>query len=355
MLEIDGARKSGSGTILRDAVSFSALMGKGVHLTHIRVKRSKPGLGAQHLKALQAVSDLCRGQIHGGNIGSSEIWFKPEPGIRAGTFSWDIGTAGSTTMLVSTVIPLALFATESSVYKITGGLFQDFAPSAFHFKYTLLPLLRGMGVLADFDIITPGYVPRGGGQILFKVKPLKDRLKPFQRKEQGKVVRIRGTALASHLEGRRVSDRMAAECKKVLKGEGYTSKIEVLYDSREHPVYKKAALQAGASLAIYAETSSGCVLGADMAGAPRRTAEYIGKQTAQNLMDDLHSGATVDRHLADQMIPYAALADGWSSYIVPAITDHIESRLWLAEEILGAKIEVRGKLIRIKGIGYKRQ
>ena len=102
MLEIDGAQKSGSGTILRDVVSFSALTGKEVHLTNIRVKRSKPGLRAQHLKALQAVSDLCRGQIHGGNIGSQEIWFKPKSCIRGGKYSWDIGTAGSTTMLVST-------------------------------------------------------------------------------------------------------------------------------------------------------------------------------------------------------------------------------------------------------------
>ena len=92
-----------------------------------------------------------------------------------------------------------------------------------------------------------------------------------------------------------------------------------------------------------------------MAGKLQRTAECIGKQTAKGLIEDLDSGETANRHLADQIILFAALAEGWSAYLIPKITEHIQARLWLVEEIPGAKTEVKGNLVRIKGIGYQRK
>ncbi len=111
---------------------------------------------------------------------------------------------------------------------------------------------------------------------------------------------------------------------------------------------------AGASLAIWAETNTGCLIGSDMAGAQGRPAEFIGKKVANRLIEVLETEATVDEHVADQLIPFCALADGWSSYIIPKMTDHIEARLWLAEKMLGAKTEVKDNRLNIKGIGYRR-
>jgi RNA 3'-terminal phosphate cyclase (ATP) len=91
-----------------------------------------------------------------------------------------------------------------------------------------------------------------------------------------------------------------------------------------------------------------------MAGARGRTAEFIGKQTALNLLADFGSGAAVDRHLADQVIPFAALAKGTSEVRIPSVTEHVEARLWLAEEILGVKFEVRKNTVTIGGIGFLR-
>lgn len=352
MLEIDGSQKSGSGTIVRDAVSFSILVGKELYLKQIRDKRDKPGLRAQHLKGIEASAQICQGQLEGAEIGSREIRFKPGEVIRGGEFNWDIGTAGSTTMLASSVIPLALFADGPSTYKITGGLFQDLAPSVYHLKYVLLPILKGMGVNLDIEIIQPGYVPKGKGQIEVKVIPLKDRLKPLTLVNQGKIVEIKGIALSSLLRPRKVSERMEKECQKKLKTRGYDSKIEVFYDTKEHSRYQRSSIQAGATLAIWALTDTGCLIGSDMAGALGRTSEFIGKQVAKNLIEDMEIGATVDRHLADQLIPFTALAAGWSTYLIPKMTEHIESRLWLIKEILGAETEVKNNLVRIKGIGY---
>jgi RNA 3'-terminal phosphate cyclase (ATP) len=343
---IDGAEKSGSGTIVRFAAGLAALLGEELHLTNIRAKRKKPGLRPQHLKAVQALQQICQGSLEGGEVGSREIRFNPGGKIRGGYYEWDIGTAGSTTLLAMTLLPAACFAEGAVSFRISGGLFQDFAPSAYHMQQVLLAILNKMGITARLNIIRPGYVPRGGGIIEVTVEPVTGKIKPISLVSQGDVNKIGGIALSSHLKERKVSERMVEKCSEVLKANGYRAQIETVYDT--------LALQRGAALAIYAKTSSGCIIGADRAGEPRRTSEEIGRYAAKSLVEDLATGATVDRHLADQLIFYAALADGVSKYRIPGLTEHVETNLWLAESILGAKTGVNKNLVRIQGIGYHR-
>jgi len=341
---IDGAQKSGSGTIVRFAVGLATLLGEELCLTNIRAKREKPGLRPQHLKAIQALQQICQGSLEGGEIGSKEIRFKPGEGVKGGDYEWDIGTAGSTTLLAMTLLPAACFSREATSFKISGGLFQDFAPSAYHIQYVLFPILSKMGITARLSIIRPGYVPRGGGIIKVEVEPVTGKIKSIRLPSQGEVTRIEGIALSSHLKERRVSERMVEKCNEVLKSNGYSAQIEIVNDS--------LALQRGAALAICAKTSSGCIIGADRAGEPRRTSEDIGRYVARSLVEDLVTGATVDRYLADQPIFYAALADGVSEYRIPRLTEHVETNLWLVESVLGAKTEVSKNLVKIQGIGY---
>ena len=344
MIHIDGSQKSGSGTIVRFAVGLATLLGEELHLINIRAKREKPGLRPQHLKSIQALQQICQGTLSGGEIGSSEIRFKPGGEVKGGYYEWDIGTAGSTTLLAMTLLPAACFATGAMSFKISGGLFQDFAPSAYHMQYVFFPVLSKMGINARLSIIRPGYVPRGGGVVEVTVEPLTGKIKPISLLSQGDVVGIEGVALASHLKERRVSERMVEKCNQVLKSNGYRAQIKVIYDT--------LALQRGAALTIYAKTSSGGIIGADRAGEPRRTSEDIARYVARNLVEELAAGATVDRYLADQLIFYAALADGVSEYRIPRLTEHVETNLWLVETMLGAKAEVNQNLVRIQGIGY---
>jgi RNA 3'-terminal phosphate cyclase (ATP) len=351
VLEIDGSEYSGSGTIVRDAVPFCILTGQDIHLRNIRVKRDKPGLRPQHLKALEAAAGLCDGKLEGGTVGSREIRFYPGNKIKGGTHTWDIGTAGSTAMLALSLLPLGLFADGPSTYKLTGGLFQDFAPSLFHLKHVLLPTVRRMGIEAEVRIIQPGYVPKGGGKIELQILPAREALRPLELAHQGRVRSIGGIALASHLKERDVSRRMGRECERKLNEKGFRPEIEILHDERESPSFEKASIQPGAALAVWAETDTGALIGADRAGARGRTAEFIGKQTAQDLLADLSSGAAVDRHLADQVIPFAAFAKGTTTVRIPSVTEHVEARLWLVEKILGAKWRIHENLVTIEGIG----
>jgi len=344
MIFVDGAQKSGSGTIVRFAVGLAALLGEELRLTNIRAKREKPGLRTQHLKAIQALQQICQGSLSGGEIGAKEIRFRPGREIKGGYYQWDIGTAGSTTLLAMTLLPAACFSTGATGFKISGGLFQDFAPSAYHMQHVLFPVLQKMGIAARLKVVRPGYVPRGGGVIEVAVEPVAGKIKPIRLASQGDVTEIKGVALSSHLKERGVSERMVEKCSEVLGSNGYRAQIEVVHDT--------SALQRGAVLAIYAKTSSGSIIGADRAGEPRRTSEDIGRYVARNLIEDLATGATVDRYLADQLIFYAALADGVSEYRIPRLTEHVETNLWLVESILGAKVEVNKNLVKIQGIGY---
>ena len=345
MITIDGAAKSGSGTIVRYSIALASLLGKEIKIENIRAKREKPGLRAQHLKVIQACQEMCHSTVSNAVIGSREITYVPKERFKGGEYHWNIGTAGSTTMFAQALLPLACFAERPSKFRLEGGLFQDFAPSAYHMKFVLLPLLREIGIRAQFKIIRPGYVPRGGGIIEMEVEPV-EKFEPLSLIEQGDILGIKGIALSSHLKEREVSRRMAKECRKTLSSYGFRAEIEEIYD--------ESSLQEGAALAIYAEMSSNARIGSDRAGRPGRSSESIGRYVAQSFVEDVKTGAAVDRYVADQLIIYAGLAEGTTRYSVPSITEHVETNLWLIEKFLRSKTNARGNLIEIEGIGLKK-
>jgi RNA 3'-terminal phosphate cyclase (ATP) len=212
-------------------------------------------------------------------------------------------------------------------------------------QYVLAPLLKRMGVTMELAVVRAGYVPQGAGVIELKVKPVKPPLHALTILEQGRVQHVSGIAFSSHLAEREVSERMARVCEQRLAEAGLSCRSERVSDT--------TALHAGASLAVWAESATGCVFGADRAGALRRSSEAIGRFVAATLLEDLSTGATVDRHVADQLVLFAALADGTSRYLVPRQTEHLESNLWLAEQF-GAWGECHEREVTIKGLGFQR-
>lgn len=344
MIEIDGGEQSGSGTIVRFAVAFSALCGTPVQLVNARARRRRPGLRPQHVAAVRACADLCRARTEGVRVDSRELTFRPESRIRGGCYEWDIGTAGSAPMLALGVLPVACLADSALSVRITGGMFQDFAPSPFHLRHVLAPLVTRMGAAVEIEVVRPGYVPAGAGVLELRVRPAAQGLAALELLDRGSVRTVRGIALASHLAERNVSERMARACEEMLAAEGLARAIERLDDA--------TASQPGAGLAVWAETSTDCLLGADCAGAPRRSSEAIGRRVARALLEDLASGATVDRHLADQLVLFASLARGRTRYRVPRDSAHLRTNLWLAERF-GARTERADRWVEIEGLGLR--
>lgn len=346
MIEIDGGQHSGSGTIVRQSVFYAALTSQGVHITRARERRLKPGLQPQHVKVVEAIAGLVGGRTEGVTKGSQELTFRPGRPNPNPRYLFDIGSAGSTTMLALALLPVLAFRSQPATVELRGGVFQDFAPSVFHLQHVVLPLLARMGLRGTIEMRRPGYVPVGGGILDVAVEPLDGTLAPLVLDQAGPVERVWGVALASHLAERDVAGRIARSATEVLAGAGCRADIETRDD--------ETALQAGAVFALFADLATGSRLGADQAGAPRRPSEAIGKHTARQLLEDVGSGAAIDRFAADQVIAFAAMADGESRFRIPGPNDHIQSNAWLAHRFLGAEVEVSEGVMVVKGVGFRR-
>lgn len=347
MIEIDGSQYSGSGTIVRQAVAFSALTGQPVHIINARRGRPKPGLRHQHITVIQAIRELVNGTADGLTSGSQEVLFRPGVLKTGRQYMWDIGTAGSTTMLALAILPVLAFSSSPVKVELRGGLFQDYAPSVFHLEYIILQVLRRMGLQVELVMVRPGYVPKGDGILQLTVKSSQRPLQSLSLEQAGSIKRLWGIALSSHLEERKVSERMAQAATAVLEEAGYHPEIELRHDRDSH--------QPGAALGLFANLGNGVRLGADRAGTLRRSAESIGKHVAKQLLEDLKTGATLDRFAADQIVPFAALAGGESRFRVPAITEHVLTNAWLAERFLGAQIKVENHSLSITGVQFRGQ
>ena len=113
------------------------------------------------------------------------------------------------------------------------------------------------------------------------------------------------------------------------------------------------AVQKGAALLLWGETEGGGRLGADQAGRVGRKSEAMARFVVKTFLEDWRSGAAVDRHLADQLILFAALARGESRYRIPTVTDHVVTNLWLVQQLLGAETILDGRRLQIRGVGWR--
>jgi RNA 3'-terminal phosphate cyclase (ATP) len=320
---------------------MAALLGESLHMVRARAGRTQPGLRPQHLAAIRACAEMCDADTTGLAVGATEFTFAPRSRPRGGRYRWEIGTAGSTTMLAMTVLPLAAWADGPVEVDVVGGVYQDFAPSPHHLGHVLAPLLARMGVHFELTVVRPGYVPRGAGALKLVVDPATAPLPPMRLEKRGEIEAVQGIAISSRLKPARVSDRMAEACAEVLEEAGLRCAIEREYDD--------ASAQAGAGLAVWATTSTGCRIGADGAGAPGRRSEWIGRRVGEDLLVDLASGATTDRHAADMLVLWAALASGESRWRAPDATDHLTTNLWLVS-LFGASTRLEGGWAVVDGI-----
>jgi RNA 3'-phosphate cyclase len=342
MFEIDGSKKSGSGTILRLSVALAAIQGQPLHIYNIRQNRPKPGLKPQHLEAVLTAAKLCNAETRGATRNSRELWFKPHK-IQSGTFEAEIGTAGSIPMLLMTVLPICADAKGTvSVHVTKGGTDVSHSPTINYMRNVLLPTLKQMGVDATITVHKYGYYPKGMGEVTLTVKPPRS-LQPLRLEAFGALKHVKGVSVCTLLAGKRVAERQAEAANQYLAEKGYAANIQIVND-------KSNPMQKGSSIALWAETSTGASVGADAIGALGKPSEAVGREAAEKLCTELQAAPAVDVHLADMLVPYVALAEGASAFLVRRVSEHLEANMWLAEKMLGAHFNVEkvGKLYRIR-------
>lgn len=344
MLEIDGSQKSGSGTILRLSVALAAILKEPLHIFNIRMKRPQPGLRPQHLEAVLTAARLCSAEVRGATLGSSEVWFTPGE-IQGGRITSEIGTAGSIPMLLLTVLPMCAYAKQHVSLRVTrGGTDVRNAPTINYLRHLLLPLLSRMGLKATLTIRKYGYYPKGMGEILLEVDPCRD-LSVIRLDRFGELKQLKGVSVCTFLADRKVAERQAKAAMERLRQWGLEPDIDIINDTSN-------PLQKGSSLVLWAETDTGSLIGGDAIGELGKPSEKVGSEAADNLIKELEARATVDSHLADILVPYVALAQGSSVYSSRLVTEHLDTNVWLAEKILGAKFCVAkvGNLYRVEAI-----
>jgi len=176
-IEIDGSQGEGGGQVLRTSLTLSAVTGRPVRIEKIRAGREKPGLKRQHLTCVKAVAEICGAKVSDVEVGASELEFIPGE-IKGGEYRFDVGTAGSVTLVAQTVLPVLLKADSPSAVTITGGTHVPFAPIWEFFAETYLPELRRMGARVEAELDTCGFYPAAGGVVRLRVWPLAEEKAP---------------------------------------------------------------------------------------------------------------------------------------------------------------------------------
>jgi RNA 3'-terminal phosphate cyclase (ATP) len=352
MIEIDGSILEGGGQILRSAISLSALTTTPVKIINIRAKRNNPGLQAQHMASVAAVSRLVDAEVVGLNKGSQTIEFYPQR-IRSGQFDIDVGTAGSITLVIQALTPVVCLSPNEVTFELTGGTDVPWSPTFDYLELVFAPTLRKMGCEISFQLLKRGHYPKGGGAVRAKVKPVSDKLKSVNLTEFGEVASIKGVSHAAKLP-EHVAIRQARAAKDTLTKAGYKS-VEISNWYHDDEINH---LGSGSGISLCALTTKNAIIGSDALGEKGKPAEEVGSQAAQKLLDYLNKRCTVDTNLSDMLIPYMAAADGESRILAPELSLHTKTNITITQKFLNATFDVAEEneltVISCRGTGLTR-
>jgi RNA 3'-terminal phosphate cyclase (ATP) len=352
MIEVDGSFGEGGGQILTTTLALATVLRQEVKVVKIRAGRPKPGLMAQHLTGVHAAAVLCDAETTGEEVGSEELVFKPGR-IRAGKFRFDVGTAGSVTLVLQALMPILAFASGRVELEITGGTDVKWSPPVEYLPMVELPILERLGYHGRLELLRRGHYPRGGGLVRFISEPSQG-LRSVVEESAGQVHIVEGVSHAVRLP-RRIAQRQVDSAVQILLANGYP-RPNIRLDMSENGTH----LGPGSGIVLAARTEREARLGSDGLGERGVTAESVGQDAAKKLVEDLSTDCFFDRHMADIIVPYLVLAEGKSDVSIARVTKHVETNLAVSERVAGIRFQLEGDLdkpgrIRLDGLGLKPQ
>ena len=346
-LTIDGSYGEGGGQILRSTLALSILTGKPVRLVNIRAGRDKPGLRPQHLTAVRAAAIPSEATVTGADVNSLTLTFQPHT-LKSGQFHFDIGTAGAVTLVLQALLPSLCWASGESRLTLQGGTHVPWSPSFHYLDRIFLPMVRPMGLSAEITLRKAGWYPKGGGEITGKISSVgKTGLSAHTLTQRGPLCRVVVYALSSNLPNH-IAQR---ECQQAASRLRTSLAIEP-----DLEICLLPAIGQGTLVMIVGEFER-TRAGFSTMGKIGKRAERVADEAVDQFLDFYESDATVDRHLADQLLLYLALAEGTSQMVVHPLTEHVRTNIWLIEQFLSVQFQIDGKLdetaiITVEGCGY---
>jgi RNA 3'-terminal phosphate cyclase (ATP) len=325
LLVLDGSFGEGGGQLLRSALTLALVTGRPFRLERIRARRRNPGLARQHLAAVRAAAAVGGAELAGDELGSATLVFRPH-GLRGGAFRFDIGSAGSTTLVAQTVLPALLAAPERSELVLEGGTHNPLAPPFEHLAEVYLPLVARMGARVDAQLDRPGFFPAGGGRLRLAIEPA--RLAPLLLEERGPRERVSAEAQVAGLPAS-IAERELAAVAAVL-GETLGERRVRQWPPEFGP---GNVLLVRVTHAAVAELFTGF----GERGVP---AETVGRRAARAAARYLASTAATSECLADQLLLPLALAGG-GRFSTVATSSHFVTNAWLVRQFLSVEIHAR--------------
>jgi RNA 3'-terminal phosphate cyclase (ATP) len=335
LITIDGSQGEGGGQVLRTALALSLVTARPFRIENIRAKREKPGLLRQHLTAVHAATDIGDAAVEGAVLGASALTFIPRA-LRAGAYRFSIGTAGSTTLVLQTILLPLLVTDGASTVVIEGGTHNPSAPPFEFLDCAFLPLLRKMGAEIELDLVRPGFYPAGGGEIRVSITPAK-HLAPLQIESRGEIVRRCVRAVVANLPYS-IAER---EVEAAVKELGWDD------DCRQaHTLTGSAGPGNAVSITVESENVTDVFTAF---GARGVRAEHVAHDAAKQAKRYINSEAAIGEHLADQVLLPMALAGGGSFTATP-LSPHALTNIDVIRRFLDVPLivaEVRRGLQRV--------
>jgi RNA 3'-terminal phosphate cyclase (ATP) len=321
-IQLDGSQGEGGGQILRSALALSMLRGRAFRIERIRAGRSKPGLMRQHLTCVRAAATVCGARVEGDAIGSAALSFEPGT-ARAGGYDFKIGSAGSTMLVLQTILPALLTLDAPSTVSFEGGTHTMAAPSTDFIADAFLPLLRRMGAQLSLEVTRHGFFPAGGGQVKIQVTPAS--LVPLALHERGDPVAIDATAFVRNLPIN-IAERELDVVRRRLK----------TADCRVHQLPSDF----GPGNALVVRLRHGHVdevfVGLGVHGV---TAEAVAERACDDVHAYLAHGAPVGEHLSDQLLLPMMIARG-GSFVTGRPSAHLETNAAVIEAFDAARVTI---------------
>lgn len=306
MHSISGA--DGGGQLVRSAAAFACLSGRAVEVTDVRATRDSPGLKRQHVAALDALAAITDADLEGASVGSERMTIDPGP-VTGGAARVEIGTAGSVPLVFDAILPLAARLDAPFALTVTGGTDVRWAPPLDYFARVKLPLLRAHGLDASLSCERRGFYPAGGGAATLTLRP--SSIDPLVLPSRGprRGIDVHSVASAS------LADADVARCQADAASEAVSGDVSTTVTSAETDSPGSVVTL----VARYAETRAGF----SALGERGKPAEDVAREAVEAFAAFDATAASVDVHLADQLLPFAALAGG--TYVAPGRSDHLET------------------------------
>ncbi|MCS7198774.1 MAG: RNA 3'-terminal phosphate cyclase [Caldimicrobium sp.] len=327
LLFIDGSYGEGGGQLLRSALSLSIILNKPFKIKNIRANRPKPGLQPQHLTCVKACQRISSALVEGDHLDSQELIFIPTKKPENKLYHFQIGTAGSTSLLFQTLLyPLAF--SQGGTLLLEGGTHVPYSPSYHYLKEVFLPLAELFGFRASLELERVGFYPRGGGKIRAKVWPIKEikvpKLSPGFRVERLKILSLISEELPEHIMVRQANSALQILKENNLEGEVYFEKVKSSSPGTELLIVAINGLKRA---------------GFSSLGKKGLPAEEVGRNTSHMLLKFLETSAQFEEHLGDQLLLPASLCllqgkDKSFQYSVSKITKHLLTQAWLISQFL---------------------